>query len=1314
MGGPPVRSDDSPDVCTDILRSRGSEKSPPSLSSVNKHIGNNEQYCPSLLPSAPNEISSPACENGLAHAVATAILHVKGDPRAPKDDKKNMMKTTRQVHNSDISGKNNMPRSITNMKVKKRRNSKTSYVSASSIEQSPEYPHKPMDTDYNHAHPQTQANASTTAKRKHSAGGARLGSTDSTGHTRSTDSHIYSLSANDNVSGKKGKSLECSRQNMINKEETHNSESMQINEQSVYPRSPPPAPSTQPPTSKNSNTYSKGNADEVQSHTPRRREGLSRKVKRQASHIDDCEERDSPSDMEEEVKVFEVIGDRATEGYETMTTSVRVSQTNLPRKLDGDMVCDCSYDKDEDDIDAACGSGCLNRIVMIECDSMLCPVGHRCQNQNFQRGLQWPLEVFETERKGKGLRALESIASGMFVIEYVGEIITKREFDARFIEYNEKKIEHFYFMSLSADEVIDATMKGSSSRFFNHSCDPNCITQKWHVNGSVRIGIFTIRPVGVNEELTFDYQMQRVGDYNQVCHCGAAKCRGWLGATKKLRRVHSKGKSYELAEHDEVEQDEMSMLFSTIDKSNALAFVRALLSAQTNPVEERIKLLGYLKPKELKMSIILALLNVRLLMCLRLFLIHAADVPGQDVESKLEEEKVTDVTTRKAVDTRSQVATLSIPSKSNEHGEGVDRSTSPSSSITESNNVANEPINNNHISTATQTYPVTMPSQTLRYTTDMSNVIEGRAHVDIDVKPHISTTAAIHARSVDGIVSDQPTETISGLAHINGECTKDTAGASDSEVHSVSEFTDTRDSIVAKSNITSPTVCEIKEKLTITTNTNASASASDVVSTDVGDEGVDVGEENMLTDNDSKVEYNIIKTRKVDAQTQTLDDDGRALEKAVMSGEDNTITSNDIDKREMLTRQLQKQVLTILSNVELDNRNRVDDSNIQPEVEKLENSPDETISHLARSLVRTWSSLEVVYKIPKKIKPKDSVQKRYKREHDDNTRAHSYNTDITNDARRRYSNGSITSKGNEAGGSTSSYKSVGRMTSTGRKSGLTASSIMVNSAWSKASKYYNPHVAHRAQGFNNNYWVYQNRTATFPQSGAFSDQANLFTTVPSVPTLQPVAIEPVQPQKECLPPEWASAIDAHKRTYYYHINTRVVQWEKPEWPEEPLSGKQMVINDDELLSVERTNSLDNAIPSASTIKVSPDADNSILRTSTEKQLLSLEHREGAETYDDKKVEVKKSFRSQISNTVIATLSQYNKPSCKRGRITNKEDFKHLARKITHMVLERHDRKEDYVATIRVHEKLEKYIHKFMARQEGTYNRKKLLQGNLDA
>ena len=84
-------------------------------------------------------------------------------------------------------------------------------------------------------------------------------------------------------------------------------------------------------------------------------------------------------------------------------------------------------------------------------------------------------------------------------------------------------------MALRSNAVIDATVKGNISRFINHSCDPNAMTQKWTVNGELRVGFFSIREIRRGEEITFDYQFQRYGKEAQKCYCESEKCRGWIG-----------------------------------------------------------------------------------------------------------------------------------------------------------------------------------------------------------------------------------------------------------------------------------------------------------------------------------------------------------------------------------------------------------------------------------------------------------------------------------------------------------------------------------------------------------------------------------------------------------------------------------------------------------------------------------------------------------------------------------------------------------------------------------------------------------------
>jgi hypothetical protein len=104
-----------------------------------------------------------------------------------------------------------------------------------------------------------------------------------------------------------------------------------------------------------------------------------------------------------------------------------------------------------------------------------------------------------------------------------GEIISESQFQKRKKEYAKQGVKHFYFMSLKSNEVsffflekykyIDASKKGNTSRFMNHSCNPNCILQKWVVGNKVRIGIFSLRDIPAGTELTFDYQFERYGYY---------------------------------------------------------------------------------------------------------------------------------------------------------------------------------------------------------------------------------------------------------------------------------------------------------------------------------------------------------------------------------------------------------------------------------------------------------------------------------------------------------------------------------------------------------------------------------------------------------------------------------------------------------------------------------------------------------------------------------------------------------------------------------------------------------------------------------
>lgn len=55
--------------------------------------------------------------------------------------------------------------------------------------------------------------------------------------------------------------------------------------------------------------------------------------------------------------------------------------------------------------------------------------------------------------------------------------------------------------------MADATVSGGLARFVNHSCNPNCYTKAFFVNGVAQMGIYAKRAIAVGEELAYDYKV---------------------------------------------------------------------------------------------------------------------------------------------------------------------------------------------------------------------------------------------------------------------------------------------------------------------------------------------------------------------------------------------------------------------------------------------------------------------------------------------------------------------------------------------------------------------------------------------------------------------------------------------------------------------------------------------------------------------------------------------------------------------------------------------------------------------------------------
>lgn len=175
---------------------------------------------------------------------------------------------------------------------------------------------------------------------------------------------------------------------------------------------------------------------------------------------------------------------------------IKANRAVAPVKLhiDIESVGKCDCDPNDEN---PCGpeSSCLNRVLYHECNPKVCPARDRCQNQMFESRKSPRLDVIYMKERGFGLISREPIKAGSFVIEYVGEIIDDNEFRARMAQKSRDRDENFYFLSVEKDYIIDAGPKGNLARFMNHSCDPNCETQKWSVNSLNRVGLFAIKDI---------------------------------------------------------------------------------------------------------------------------------------------------------------------------------------------------------------------------------------------------------------------------------------------------------------------------------------------------------------------------------------------------------------------------------------------------------------------------------------------------------------------------------------------------------------------------------------------------------------------------------------------------------------------------------------------------------------------------------------------------------------------------------------------------------------------------------------------------
>ena len=141
---------------------------------------------------------------------------------------------------------------------------------------------------------------------------------------------------------------------------------------------------------------------------------------------------------------------------------------------------------------------------------------------------------------GRGVIASKDIPSGTRIIEYQGERITKAESDRRDSARAARAASGgdgcVYIFEINKRHDLDGSMAWNTARLINHSCEPNCESEK--VRG--HIWITARRDIAKGEELTFDYGFDVENWQEHPCRCGSQKCVGYIVAKSHRWRLRKR------------------------------------------------------------------------------------------------------------------------------------------------------------------------------------------------------------------------------------------------------------------------------------------------------------------------------------------------------------------------------------------------------------------------------------------------------------------------------------------------------------------------------------------------------------------------------------------------------------------------------------------------------------------------------------------------------------------------------------------------------------------------------------------------------
>ncbi len=140
-------------------------------------------------------------------------------------------------------------------------------------------------------------------------------------------------------------------------------------------------------------------------------------------------------------------------------------------------------------------------------------------------------KVKNSKIHGRGIVATKNIKKSTRIIQYVGEIVSKKEGDKRSGNRIKKYLKSnrtgsVYIFELNKKYDIDGFFGYNKARYINHSCNPNCEVEI----SNDQIWICSIKRIKKGEELSYDYGYAfDKNDYkDHECKCGSKYCIGYI------------------------------------------------------------------------------------------------------------------------------------------------------------------------------------------------------------------------------------------------------------------------------------------------------------------------------------------------------------------------------------------------------------------------------------------------------------------------------------------------------------------------------------------------------------------------------------------------------------------------------------------------------------------------------------------------------------------------------------------------------------------------------------------------------------------